>query len=158
MPRTATALAMSLADLHGMIRERRRALGKLERQRARWQKKLDKLERRIVALAGPGGARGGRRVGPGGRARNETSLVDAITGVLSRAGGAMNVGVIVEKVQAGGYRSNAANFRALVNQTLIKDRKRFKNAGRGMYELGTAAPPSGDAPRRRRGRKALAKK
>ena len=41
---------------------------------------------------------------------------------------------IAEAVQRGGYRSNSANFRAIVNQTLIKD-KRFGSAGRGMYQL-----------------------
>jgi hypothetical protein len=38
-------------------------------------------------------------------------------------------------VQKSGYRSNSANFRSIVNQTLIKERKRFGQAGRGIYQL-----------------------
>ena len=37
-----------------------------------------------------------------------------------------------------GYRSNSANFRSIVNQTLIKD-KRFGSAGRGVYQLKKAS-------------------
>jgi hypothetical protein len=47
----------------------------------------------------------------------------------------LSVGDIVEKVQAAGYHSNAANFPALVNQTLIKQRKLFAKAGRGIYQI-----------------------
>src|SRR3712207_8218784 len=53
----------------------------------------------------------------------------------SREGGkTMSVGEIVEAVERSGYRSNSANFRGIVNQTLIKD-KRFQQAGRGQYQL-----------------------
>ena len=37
----------------------------------------------------------------------------------------MKVGDITDAVLATGYRSNSDNFRAIVNQTLIKERKRF---------------------------------
>jgi hypothetical protein len=46
----------------------------------------------------------------------------------------MSVGEIVEGVQRRGYRSGSANFRAIVNQTLIKE-KLFGSAGRGIYQL-----------------------
>ena len=67
--------------------------------------------------------------------RNEVSLNESILAVLKRKGGPMAVGEIVEAVLAGGYTSNSANFRGIVNQSLIKD-KRFVNAGvRGSYQL-----------------------
>jgi hypothetical protein len=44
------------------------------------------------------------------------------------------VGEIVDAVLAGGYHSKSANFRGIVNQTLIKD-KRFVSSGRGVYQL-----------------------
>ena len=132
MARTRLDPTISLADLERIVRDRRRALSKLERQRSRWQKKLDAVERRIAALAGS--ARGGR----GSRPRNEMSLTEAIEQVLAQAGGAMNVGEIAEKVQAGGYRSGSANFRTIVNQRLVSE-KRFKSAGRGVYQLDSAA-------------------
>jgi hypothetical protein len=46
----------------------------------------------------------------------------------------MNVGDIAERAKASGYKSNSANFRGIVNQTLIKD-KRFVSASRGMYKV-----------------------
>jgi hypothetical protein len=32
-----------------------------------------------------------------------------------------------------GYRANAANFRVIVNQTLLKNKSIFKKLGRGRY-------------------------
>jgi hypothetical protein len=124
-------------DLERTIHERRRDLQRLERKRAKLQRKLDQLDRKITSLSGsaPGGGRSGGR---GSRPRNETSLSEAIAQVLSKAGGAMNVGEIAAKVQAGGYRSGSANFRSIVNQRLITE-KQFKSAGRGMYQLDSAA-------------------
>jgi hypothetical protein len=46
----------------------------------------------------------------------------------------MSLGDIVDAVQARGYRSSSANFRGIVNQTLIKE-SQFTSAGRGMYRL-----------------------
>jgi hypothetical protein len=110
-----------------MIDGRRFAVRKLERLRATYQRKLDKVDRKIAALSGSG--RGGGR-----RARNETNLSDAIAGVLSRASAPLRVGDIMAKVQAAGYRSGSANFRGMVNIALIKDR-RFVREGRGVYRL-----------------------
>ena len=136
MARTAPIDSLSLMDLEQTIRERGRDLQKLERKRAKVQRKLDLLDRKITSLAGS--ARGSRPGGRGSRPRNESSLSEAIAQVLSKAGGAMKVGVIAEKVQAGGYRSGSANFRSIVNQRLVSE-NRFKSAGRGMYQLDTAA-------------------
>jgi hypothetical protein len=106
---------------------------RLERLRSELQRKLDGVDRQIAKLAG--GLRGlrGRR-GGGTRARNEMSLVEAIETAL-RGGKPMRVGDIVDAVQGAGYRSNSDNFRGIVNQTLIKERKRFAQAGRGVYQL-----------------------
>jgi hypothetical protein len=71
----------------------------------------------------------------GGRVRNEKSLTALMGEILGKAGKPMPVGDIVAKVQAAGYRSNSANFRGIVNQTLIKERKQFASAGRGLYQL-----------------------
>jgi hypothetical protein len=54
--------------------------------------------------------------------------------ILKSAGAPMSVGDILSGVQRSGYQSNSGNFRALVNQTLIKE-KRFAQASRGMYQL-----------------------
>jgi hypothetical protein len=51
-----------------------------------------------------------------------------------RGGQADEVGDILEGVTSSGYRSGSANFRGIINQTLIKD-KRFGQVERGVYEL-----------------------
>ena len=42
---------------------------------------------------------------------------------------------IVDGVLGSGYRSSSANFRGIVNQTLIKEKKKFTSPSRGMYQL-----------------------
>ena len=132
MPRLPTA-SFNIAQLERILQDRRSELNKLERHRSELQRKLDGVERQISRLQGS--LRGRRGGGGGGRARNEQSLVATIESVLRATGKPMRVGEIVEAVQAGGYRSNSGNFRAIVNQTLIKERKRFAQADRGLYQL-----------------------
>jgi hypothetical protein len=125
----------SIAQLEQMLLGRRAEVQRLERQRDRVARKLDKIERRITALGGSVGRGRPRGSGGGGRrARNEMSLNDAIEAVLKGSGKAMKVGDIADAVQSKGYRSNSANFRGIVNQALIKD-KRFGAASRGLYQL-----------------------
>jgi hypothetical protein len=132
MPRPATA-AFNIAQLERILHDRRSDLNRLERQRSELQRKLGGVERQIIRLQGS--LRGGRRGGGGIRARNDQSLVATIESVMRSNGKPMRVGEIVDAVQAGGYRSNSANFRGIVNQTLIKERKRFSSADRGVYQL-----------------------
>ena len=42
---------------------------------------------------------------------------------------------LVNAVQAAGYRSNSKSFKNIVNQQLIKERKRFSQVDRGLYGL-----------------------
>jgi hypothetical protein len=131
MARTSTQ-GFTLGQLERLLDQRRRDLTRLERQRARIQRRLDAIDSRIASIGGGIGGRIGR--GRGSRARNEASLQDTIHQILSKSGGPMQVGDIVDKVLATGYKSNSANFRGIVNQTLIKD-KRFNSAGRGLYQV-----------------------
>ena len=118
-----------------MIRDRRAQRSGLVRERRVVQKRLVQIERELAMLDGSGrrGGRGGAGRGRR-RARNKMSLPEAMQGVLKKAGEAMRVGDIVTAVQRAGYRSTSANFRGIVNQTLIKD-PRFKSSSRGMYQL-----------------------
>ena len=131
MARPPTA-SFNIAQLERILHGRRTDVNRLERQRSELQRKLEGVERQIIRLQG--GLRGGRR-GGGTRARNEQSLVEAIDAVMRSNGKPMRVGDIVDAVEAGGYRSNSDNFRGIVNQTLIKERKRFSAAERGVYQL-----------------------
>ena len=129
MARPRNGSTLTIAELEEILDSRRRKLSDLQKERARQQKKLDELDREIRSL---NGGRAGRR--GGGRAKNEMSLVATLESVLRSAGKPLGVGEILAKVEATGYRSNAANFRALINQTLIKE-KQFTAADRGVYQM-----------------------
>jgi hypothetical protein len=129
MARPRNGSTLTIAELEEILDSRRRKLSDLEKERTRQQKRLDELDREIRSLSG---GRGGRR--GGGRAKNGMSLVATLESVLRSAGKPLGVGEILEKVEATGYHSNAANFRALINQTLIKE-KQFTAADRGVYQM-----------------------
>jgi hypothetical protein len=134
MPRTASPTGFSIAQLQKLVQSRQTEMARLSRNRDKLLKKLDAVEAKLAAISGGAGGRGRGGAGGGTRARNEVSLQDTIHQILSKAGGPMSVGDILAKVTATGYRSNSANFRGIVNQTLIKD-KRFNSASRGMYQV-----------------------
>jgi len=118
----------SIAQLEKLLGNRRSKLAALDRQRSKLVKRLEGLDAKIAALGGSARSRGGR-------VRNKVSLNESILAVLKRKGGPMTVGDIVSAVLAGGYATHSANFRGIVNQSLIKD-KRFANSGtRGSYQL-----------------------
>jgi hypothetical protein len=130
MPRPSLGAGLSISTLENILRERKSRLNKLMKHRRKAQKELDKIDRLIERLGGADGLRGG------GRARNNMSLPEALEEVLRKSGKPMGVGDITEGVRSMGYRSSSDNFRAIVNQTLIKERKRFAPAGeRGVYQL-----------------------
>jgi hypothetical protein len=130
MARASSTSGLSLAQLERLMRTRRSEMTRLGRKRDKLQKQLDAVESQIDSISGGAGGGGGG----GSRARNKISLQEAILQVLSKSSGPMNVGAIMDKVSGMGYRSTSANFRGIVNQTLIKD-KRFVTASRGMYQL-----------------------
>jgi hypothetical protein len=128
MPRHSNGYDFSIAQLEKLLETRRSRLAVLERTRARVQRRLDALDAKITSL-------GGATRSSGGRVRNKVGLNDSIAAILKKKSGPMNVGDIAQRVLAGGYSSNSANFRGIVNQALIKD-PRFAKAGeRGSYQL-----------------------
>jgi hypothetical protein len=137
MPRLGTG-AYSIAQLEQMLNKCKGERQKLERERNKVARRLQQLDSRIHALGGNGSGRGGRGGagggGAGSRVRNDKSLIEMIEGVLGKSNKPMKVGDIADAVQSGGYRTNSANFRGIVNQTLIKE-KRFASAGRGLYQM-----------------------
>ena len=136
MARPASGNNFNIAQLERVLEEKRSELGKLQRQRSQLQKKLDRIDRQIDRVGGGmnGSSRRGGAGGRGGRARNEHSLLETLEAVLRNGGKPMKVSEIMEAALASGYRSGSANFRGIVNQTLIKD-KRFGQVERGVYEL-----------------------
>jgi hypothetical protein len=128
MQRSKNGSALTIAELETMLNQRRKKLTTLHRQRAKLQNQLQEINTQIALLSG------GKGLGGAIRARNPVSLVTAMESILKSAGAPMSVGDILSGVQRSGYQSNSGNFRALVNQTLIKE-KRFAQASRGMYQL-----------------------
>lgn len=119
---------LSLSELQNLISERKSRVSTLKKERAKLLKKLAAVEKEIERAGGDVG--GGGRV-RGVRPRNEMSLADAIDSVL-KSGKPMRVPDIADAVMASGYKSSSPKFTAIVNQTLIKD-KRFHAVERGIY-------------------------
>lgn len=131
MGRPPNGTNFTIAQLEQFLGERRHAIKRLNKQRADAQRKLDSIDRQIEKLGGTAGTgRGGR----GTRPRNDKPLPDVMEIVLRSSGKPMRVDDIVQGVLASGYRSGSANFKGIVNQQLIKD-KRFTAAERGVYQL-----------------------
>jgi hypothetical protein len=132
MARPSSTGVMTIAQLENALNNRRAQLNQLMKERNRAQQKLDTIERQISRLAGRGMSNGGG--GGGGRVRNPASLVATMENILKGASKPMPVGDIAEAVLKTGYKTTSANFRGIVNQTLIKE-KQFSSAGRGLYQL-----------------------
>lgn len=128
---------LSVDELQAEISRRSRSNAKLLKQHAKAMKKLEEIERQIIANGGSiSGSRRLRFGGPGvnlGRKRpkNDMNLVEALTKTLK--GKTMGVTELAAAVQKNGYKTSAANFRTIVNQTLIKHPKTFKKIARGQY-------------------------
>ena len=125
---------LTIADLERIIERRRSQVSELTRERDRLQRQLDAVDDKIRDLAGKAGViQGG--TGRRRRAVNGKSLIATMEEVLEKSGRPMKVGEIVDAIIKSGYQSYASNFRGLVNQTLIRERKRFANTDRATYQL-----------------------
>jgi septal ring factor EnvC (AmiA/AmiB activator) len=128
MARPAMA-GLTISRLESMLNQQRTKKKDLLKERTRLQSQLEKLDRQIAALDGAGG------VSSSGRARNTLSLVATLESVLEKQPKGMSVSAILEAVQAAGYKSSSPNFRGIINQTLIKERKKFNAISRGVYAI-----------------------
>lgn len=132
---------VSTSKLFAELERREGQLEELSEHREQLAAELEAVDQEIAALSGstpatprrigvgkrrPGRPRGGKRP------HNEMTLPEAMAkGMGSKA---MGVSDIADAVLASGYKTNAANFRVMVNQTLLKD-KRFKKVERGIYRV-----------------------
>ena len=126
----------TIAKLQSMLEQQQAKKRELLRERSKLQSQIEKVDRQIAELNGvsSGNASGGSS-GTGSRPRNEKSLVTVLEEVLSKSAKGMGVGDIVEAVQGAGYKSSSPNFRGIINQTLLKEKKRFQSVGRGTYAM-----------------------
>jgi hypothetical protein len=128
MPRHANGNGYSIVQLERMLENHRSRLSTLERKRSKLTRRLNALDSQIVEL-------GGSASGSGGRARNKSNLGDSIALVLKKASGPMRVTDIARSVRKSGYRTKSSNFRVIVNQALIRDKRFSKGPSRGAYLL-----------------------
>ena len=136
MAQVRVAKGFTISQLENMLEARRTQLTDLYRDRTRALREVAGIDDKIRRLGGNlKGGGGVMNLNAGGRARNPKSLVATMEQVLGDAGKPLTVTEILEGVLGTGYRSNAANFRAIINQTLIKERKRFANTARGTYAV-----------------------
>jgi len=120
-------LSMDALQKELEIRERQTQsqIHRLQKKRNAIREQLADLEAQIIELGGKLSGIGGRK-----RPKNSMNLADALVKVLKTA--TMSVTEVSEAVQHAGYKTTSPNFRTIVNQTLIKD-KRFKRVSRGQY-------------------------
>ena len=121
---------MSISELQSMLQQRRSELNKPrkdipELQPSRQARLPDRIARRRR------GERRPRRTLPTKKKASPRRWPRS----LEKAGKPMAVGDIMQKVQSAGYRSSSANFRGIVNQTLIKDKQFTSSVRCGMYQL-----------------------
>lgn len=117
---------MSTAELQAELSRRERNVRKLERRREKLMGELAEIEKELASEGALSSSGGIRR-----RPRNEMNLVDSLAVVLK--GKEMSVTDVTQAVQQAGYMTTAANFRTIVNQALIREKKKFKKVSRGMY-------------------------
>ncbi len=136
-PGSASLQRVSTDVLMREVARREREAGKLVQERERLLARIEEIDSELAAFgevpAGPGATtrvakkRGGKR---GPRPKNSVTLEEAIVQTLG--GKTMGVTEIAQAVLKSGYKTNAENFRTMVNQTLLRSDK-IKKVARGKY-------------------------
>jgi len=124
--KSSSLTSMPIAELQAELQRRERGIRKLERRRERLLKEMAQVDSELAAVGALSATGGIRR-----RPRNEMNLVDSLAKVLN--GKTMSVTDVTRAVQQEGYMTTAANFRTIVNQALIREKKVFKKIARGQY-------------------------
>src|SRR4051794_9566836 len=126
MARPRATDSLSVSELQTLINSRKLKIRGLRKERRQLAARLARIDRELAIVGGVPGA--------SLRPRNDKNLVDVIADVMGGAKQPMGVGEVTDAVLAAGYRSSSANFKGIVNQTLIKER-RFTSPERGLYQL-----------------------
>lgn len=144
---------VSTVDLRKELNRRQSQVGALMARRTKLAAELASLDAELSAFGeipaapakrGPGRppGRSAKRGRPGRKPRkanrgaktrseNAMTLTASLQKVLKNK--TMGVTEVSVAVQKAGYKTNAENFRTIVNQTLIKNPKMFKKISRGQY-------------------------
>jgi hypothetical protein len=128
---------LSVAQLERLLHQSKTRLVKLTRERKKLAAKLANVDRQIERLTGHAAngeapKRAGRR---GMRPKNAKSLPAVVHDLLSRAKNGYTLDALADKVKAAGYKSNSANFKNVIYQTLYKEKAIVRDEESGAYKL-----------------------
>ncbi len=118
--------AVSIEELQAEMARRSKVVNRLERRRAKLHAEIALVEAELGSFGALSSNGGIRR-----RPRNEMNLVDTLSKVLKNK--TMSVTDAAQAARDAGYMTTAANFRTIVNQALIREKKTFKKVSRGQY-------------------------
>lgn len=139
---------LPLSDLQAEIRRRQKDVSGLQKKRDKLAAQLAELDSQLGMLGVPQYGMDGIMGVPGRRRpRNDSSLADALVNLLKDQ--TLSVTEAAIEVQKAGYKTTSPNFRTIVNQTLLRE-KRIKRVGRGLYtSSGTATSAKRTTKKRR---------
>lgn len=116
-------------------RGRRRAKAKAA-PKARGAKKTVKKTAKIAKTAGKKAAKTAKTTARGGVKIKAGGLTNAVKQILGQSAQALRAGDIVEKLPEVGFKvKNEAALRKRVSIVLATQKKNFKQAGRGLYQI-----------------------
>lgn len=140
--KTRGLVDLSTAALQRELERRQSQFTQLKKRRDQLIREVLQIDDELKVLSGAAGAaapaaKGGAKRGPkpgakrGPRPKNAVGLPESLAAVLK--GKTMTVSEAAEAVKKAGYKTNAVNFRVMVNQAFIKYKKLFKKVKHGHY-------------------------
>ncbi len=145
---------INVADLEKLLDQRKSLVQELGKKREALHKQLAEIEEQLTAIVGGqtivavkrAGARRGRPPGSGNktprgsktrgrRPKNERSLRDVISEILSKSKKGLTLEELVPKVVEAGYKSSSANFSNMIYQNIYNSEGIAKDAETGCYTL-----------------------
>ncbi|MCX5691918.1 MAG: hypothetical protein NTV94_19350 [Planctomycetota bacterium] len=133
---------LSTASLQRELERRQSQFSQLKKLRDQLIEQVLDIDEELKALSGAASAGGakvaagskpGRKAGSprGPRPKNALGLPESLAAMLK--GKIMTVSEAADAVKKAGYKTNAVNFRVMVNQAFIKHKKLFKKVKHGHY-------------------------
>ncbi len=146
---------ISVADLQRILDERKSLVQELGKRRDALHKELAEIQGQLQEIVGievavkKTGAKRGRPAGTGkrgpgrprgsknrgARPKNERSLRDVISELLSKSKKGLTLEELTPKVVEAGYKSNSSNFSNMIYQNIYNSEGIVKDPETGCYSL-----------------------
>lgn len=117
-------------ELQRELSRRRKAIPKLIKKRQALVDQIAAIEVHVRLLQSGLGEKSRLAGSNRKRPKNDLNLIEALSRLLTNS--ELSVTDATQAVQDAGYKTTAANFRTIVNQTLINS-GRFRRVSRGVY-------------------------